>query len=172
MKEDDCMKKDINQSNNMFELKIRVCGVIIVDDKVLTVKINDCEFFCLPGGHLELGEPTLNALHREIKEESEIEIQPVKLISVIENFYYRSKLKKNSHEIGFYYLCKPLLSDIKKQNDFDFIEVEGEKTTYLSFRWIPLNELDQIDFRPIDLKEKLKLKNFEFQNYVRNELND
>lgn len=166
------MNNDIKPSNENFELKIRSCAVIVNDNKILTVQINDCDFLCLPGGHLGLGETTITALKREIREEVEIEIEPIKLLSLIENFYYRPKIKKNSHEIGFYYLCKPLLDDDTKLKDWNFIEEEGQKKTYLKFRWIELIKLKNYDFRPKDLKEQLSNLNFEFSHKINNDLND
>ena len=67
--------------------KYRVSGVIVKDNKLLTVNICDNGFYCLPGGHIHLGEDSVTAVNREIKEEVGITCKSVKLLSLIENFF-------------------------------------------------------------------------------------
>ena len=66
------MGKDIKLSVDDVKFKYRVSGILIVDNKVLTVKIANNDFYCLPGGHVELFENTKDAILREYKEETGI----------------------------------------------------------------------------------------------------
>ena len=61
------MGKDIKLSVDDVKFKYRVSGILIVDGKVLTVKIANNDFYCLPGGHVELFENTKDAILREFK---------------------------------------------------------------------------------------------------------
>ena len=67
------MDVKINCEEGKF--KFRVCGILKVNDKYLTVKIADNDFYCLPGGHVELGEDTDHAILREMKEELGYEVE-------------------------------------------------------------------------------------------------
>ena len=85
--------------------KYRVAGVVVKDNKLLTVNICDNGFYCLPGGHIHLGEDSLTAINREIGEEVGITCKNVKLLAITENFF-QSKHGK-MHEVCYYYLIEP-----------------------------------------------------------------
>lgn len=155
---------DVKINNEEGKFKFRVCGIVINDDKVLTVKICKNEFLCLPGGHVHLGEDTLTAIKREIKEEVEIEPEEISLFSIMENFFKTAE-GKPFHEIGYYYIIKPKnLGD--KKDDFKFIENDEGELKDLDFKWIKLDELDKVDFQPKVLIERLKNRDFSFKNIV------
>ena len=59
------------------------------DNEVLVVKMQNNPFYCLPGGHVKLGEDTQNAVIREIKEETGYNSHINKLITTTENFMER-----------------------------------------------------------------------------------
>ena len=84
------------------KFKFRVCGIVRVNNKYLTVKIQNNDFYCLPGGHVELGEDTKFAVNREITEEIGNPIKNEKLFAIIENFFGGTE-GGMYHEIGFYY---------------------------------------------------------------------
>ena len=85
------------------KFKFRVCGIVRVNNKYLTVKIQNNDFYCLPGGHVELGEDTDSAVLREMKEELGYEVKIVKLVSIIQNFF-KAKDGRKFHELGYYYI--------------------------------------------------------------------
>ncbi|MDQ3239746.1 MAG: NUDIX domain-containing protein [bacterium] len=67
-----------------------VYGVIVSEDKILLVKDRTSEDkWDLPGGGLELNEDLIQALHREIKEETGITLtqKPELICEFIEYFY-------------------------------------------------------------------------------------
>ncbi len=47
------MNIDIRIDREQEGFKFRVCGIVIVQDKVLLQKINNNDFYCFPGGHVE-----------------------------------------------------------------------------------------------------------------------
>lgn len=49
-------------------------GLIIKDKQVLVAKTHGQNFFVAPGGKINVGESTIDALKRELKEEMKIEI--------------------------------------------------------------------------------------------------
>ena len=59
--------------------KLRTSAIIIKDNKILLQKSKCDECYCFPGGHVELGEITSEAIIREAKEETNIEVKIIDL---------------------------------------------------------------------------------------------
>ena len=56
---------DIHINHEKKQFKFRVCGILTHDGKYLLVKVQNNTFYCLPGGHAEIGEDTITATLRE-----------------------------------------------------------------------------------------------------------
>ena len=79
----------------------RACALIRVDDRILLNRYGGDSVWALPGGAIEAGEFSTEALAREMAEELGIAIAAGRLIWVIENlFEYRDT---HFTEFGFYY---------------------------------------------------------------------
>lgn len=154
--------RDIKIKESDQEFKFRVCGIIYDNERVLVVNIHDNGFYCLPGGHVEFGENTQDAVLREMKEEVNCDFEVGKLIAIIENFYIIEN--RNFHEIAYYYLMN-VIGDINKE-DYIFIEDDHGIDTKLEFKWIHLKDLEAVNFKPSILKEQLINKDFNLKNYI------
>lgn len=153
---------DVKIKSEEGNFKYRVSGAVIKNGKILTVKICDNEFFCLPGGHIHLGESSLEAIHREIKEEVNITCKNVKLVSLTENFF---KAKgKNMHEVGYVYLVEP--KENIETKDYKVVENDEGELKPLEFKWIDLEKLHTVDFRPKYIVDKFEQRNFEFEHNI------
>lgn len=161
------MREDVNMKNNDINFKLRASGVVINNGKVLFVTMDNNDFMCLPGGHVELGETTEEAVLREMREEVNIEFKIEKYLGIVENFFI-NKFSKKIHEVSFYYLTSP----INEIEDKDFMLMENDKghDVKLSFKWIDLKEFDNYNIRPAFLKDILKQENIEFKHVIINEL--
>ena len=144
---------DIRIDNEDGHFKFRVCGIIILDGKVLTVKIKDNDFYCLPGGHIELGESTEEAVVREITEEVGCKVLKTKLKFICQNFF-KSKDNKIFHELAYYYLLEIDKNTINK-NDYEIIENDKGVLKSLKFFWLDEEQLKNYDFRPGGIKEHI-----------------
>lgn len=147
------MDVKINCEEGKF--KFRVCGILKVEDRYLTVKIQDNDFYCLPGGHVELGEDTDSAVLREMREELGYEVKINKLVSIIQNFF-KTKEGKVFHELGYYYIVEPVnVNDVNLEN---YVRMENDKGEMkrLEFRWFTASELQNVRFLPEVLKTKLE----------------
>lgn len=94
--------KDIDIKGDTGKFKLRVSAIIINNNKILVHKGKKFNGYCFPGGHVELGETTKEAVIREIKEELEIECEIIDLFCINENIYSIGG-GKISQEINYYY---------------------------------------------------------------------
>ncbi len=108
-----------------------VVAVIIDDDeRVLLTKRNVPPFqdlWVMPGGKINLGEPILKALHREVMEEVGLKVEVVGLVDVFEHL---TPGEENNHFVILYYRCRPLRGDVT-HNPSEVAEA----------RWVPRPDL-------------------------------
>lgn len=108
-----------------------VVAVIINDDQeVLLTKRNVPPFqgeWVMPGGKIDLGEPIIRAIEREVMEEVGLQVEVVDLLDVFEHV---TPGDENYHFIILYYRCRPLFCDITHNQD----EVEEA-------RWVAQKDL-------------------------------
>lgn len=161
------MRESIKIKTDDYNFKFRVSGLIIRNNKLLLVDMDDSGFLCLPGGYVELGETTEEAVKRELVEEIGKDVIVKKYLGVVEN-YFINKFSKKMHEISFYYLMDFTSCDIEESN-FTLIENDKGYNIKLDFKWINLDELDKFDIRPNFFKELFKNKKIEFNHFIFNE---
>ncbi len=97
------MGRDISFSCEDGKFRMRACGVIIKDGKVLMIKNERDPYIYSVGGAVKIGETSEEACEREIFEETGVKMKALKLLFIHENFFSDSE---NSlfHETAFYYL--------------------------------------------------------------------
>ena len=121
------------------ELSFRpaVYGVIIKDGKILLSKQWDGYDF--PGGGIELGENTPEALVREVKEETGLEVAAGDIVHC-NNSFFKLPFKGNFvHSIHMYYECTVIGGELSTQF-FD----EHEKQYASQAEWVELSEIGKI----------------------------
>jgi nucleoside triphosphatase len=82
-------------------------GALVVNPKgeVLMVTSNKWhDKYTVPGGHIELGERAEDAIKREVKEETGLDVDSVKLL-LIQQAIYPTHYHKHEHYVFMDYLC-------------------------------------------------------------------
>lgn len=155
---------DIKIDKLSGNFKFRVNGILMHNDEILVVKMDNNPFYCLPGGHVKIGEDSKSAVIREIKEETGYDSHINKLVTTTENFFVRKNGKK-IHELGFYYLLNLDNKEVVNNKEYETIEENQEKIN-LHFKWIHISELKDVNFKPQELKEKIENKDIDFQHLI------
>lgn len=141
----------------------RVAGVAEHADRILLHRSMHDEFWALPGGRLEVGETSAEALRREMLEEVDVDVKVGRLLWVVENFFNHypldqppdPSLTSAHHEIGLY-LAMELPAEFANTMSFMGGELKGTTNELaLEFRWFDRAEIAEIDFRPASLKQLL-----------------
>lgn len=142
---------DLKIKTEKEEFHVRTCGIIKQKDKFLIMRVNKTSYYHIPGGHIEIGEDSEQAVIREIKEEIGCDVQEAILFSIQENFWTRSA--KKCHGIEFYYIIKP--KQQLQMQDYTRIENDKGEEKLLEFKWVTVEELKNIDLRPANIKDML-----------------
>lgn len=147
------MEIDIKDENKRF--KFRVCGVVKQNEKFLFIKHMKNNFYCLPGGRVEIGEDTESAIKREMEEELGTEVKIERLLTISQNIF-KQENGLLFHELVFYYLVSPVNKLLTKKFEKD--EIDKGVLCHHIFDWFSYNELNQTNFKPENLKEILTQK--------------
>lgn len=111
------------------EFKIGVFALIQNEDNcILFCLRNDYNIWNLPGGRLEKGESPWQGIVREVKEETGLDVEVVKMIGVYS--------KPNKDEIVFSFECKVLGGDLTLNN-------EASDIRYFNINEIPENTVQK-----------------------------
>lgn len=162
------MATDLEIKTNTQKFKCRVNGIVIKDGKLLALRMKNNISFCLPGGHVELGEDTRSAVIREMMEEIETEVTITGELAIIESFY-KDKNSLATHDLGFFYLVEPKSFDKIPLKNYSTTENDkGEIKTH-NFEWIELSKLNETNLLPTHIKEKLANNNLSFEHLIIND---
>jgi ADP-ribose pyrophosphatase YjhB (NUDIX family) len=143
-----------DQGNLRFNY--RIAGIAFDRDRVLLQKVDGQDFWALPGGRGEFLEPAIQTLKREMREELDTEVEVIRLIWVVENFFSGNDFilgeEISCHELGLYFLMElPDKSPLRSLTEL-CREDEGFKIT---FKWHALDELENIILYPSFLRAGL-----------------
>ncbi len=131
----------------------RVGAIIIKNKKILMVRNNKSPHYYSVGGRVKIGESSIEALNREIKEELGLKLNILDLAVVQESFYEYGVDKDKIHEISLFYNVD--FNENTKIESMNFLEVDC--TEYL--QWLDLNKLDEYEIYPEFFKREVLKKN-------------
>ncbi|HOZ55869.1 MAG: putative 8-oxo-dGTP diphosphatase YtkD [Parcubacteria group bacterium ADurb.Bin316] len=148
-KKEKIIGQDINKNKvelDVSKMKFRpsVYGVLIENDKVLLSKQWDGYDF--PGGAMEIDETIEEALVREFKEETGLEIKVLDVIECRHDFWLTPFTEDHCNSILMYYLVEKIGGEMSVDG-FD----EHEKQYAGMPEWISINDVEKIKFyNPVD----------------------
>lgn len=99
---------------------IGVGAIIIHEEKVLLIQRGTEPLrgeWSIPGGALELGETLQEGVRREVLEETELEIEPVRIIEIFDRIVRDEKGAVRFHYVLVDFLCRPTGGDLRCSSD-------------------------------------------------------
>jgi 8-oxo-dGTP pyrophosphatase MutT (NUDIX family) len=129
-----------------MSFRISVYGVTINRNAVLLVP--QWDGYDIPGGGIELGETTEDALTREIYEETGLAVKPLmqNILHVTQDFFIHPTDGKSYHYILLYYPCSLIGGEISVANFQD-----DEKLYAQAAKWVPIEDVAELRFyNPVD----------------------
>lgn len=147
------------EENEMADKTLRdrdlIARAIVVQDGAILVnrsrnaKTNE-EYFALPGGHIDPGESSVDALVREFEEELDAKVAVYDLCFVSESIYAgRRKSEMQRHELVLYFHAD--LAHELKGNGKEILSPEKDK----NFQWLALENLPNSNLLPESIKDYL-----------------
>ena len=122
--------------NQEYIFNIRITGILIENNEILLVqqKLNDKRNWSLPGGRLERGETLSQGLIREMKEETGLDVEIIRML-------YLCDVAASSNTIlHITFLIKRIGGEIElPSNEFDENPIHDVK-------FVPISELVQYGF--------------------------
>lgn len=131
-------------------IRVRSCGLLIRDHRILLVEqkvpTRDHLVWLPPGGGVKVGEPAEEALIREFKEETHLEISALKLR------YVHEFIQPPIHALELYYNIGSSKGEIQNGTD---PEHTADNQLIHNVKFVHFNRLNSIDLLPGFLTKEL-----------------
>lgn len=115
-------------------------AVIVLDGRLLLLRLRSTMKYHLPGGGIEEGESAEQTVRREVREETGIEIEVGPLGHYEEVYFYYDPSDRAYHGLHSYYLCKPVTTALLRDDEVEDSSAEGP-------RWVDGATLRPEDFQ-------------------------
>jgi 8-oxo-dGTP diphosphatase len=121
-------------------------AIIVNKERILLIHRfkNGKEYYVLPGGAIEKDESPENAAIREVKEETNLDIELGPLLSK------SNEMVNGEERLGYYFLADQFSGELKLGSP-EF-ERQSENNVYL-LEWVPFAQLTNILFYPEEIKK-------------------
>ena len=147
-------------TENQNIISERAAAIIIKDDDILLMhrRKHGREYFAVPGGQVEKGETPQIAAQREVKEETNLDVEIGEMLLSFERDIYEENGIAEYHEKSggrvkeYFFLAKSIFGETKlggpeleRQNEENFHELQ----------WVKLCEIKNIPLLPERVKKLL-----------------
>ena len=130
---------DINFKEEGYTFNFRVAALIRNGNKILVEQNKQVDYYGLPGGRCKLGEDSISAIIREMLEETGEEMEYVRSVGILENFFISRYTHSPYHEILMIHELKFKNKDTYKK--YNIINLEEKKDG--KFYWKEIDELNK-----------------------------
>ena len=130
---------DINFKEEGYTFNFRVAALIRNENKILVEQNKQVDYYGLPGGRCKLGEDSISAIIREMLEETGEEMEYVRSVGILENFFISRYTHSPYHEILMIHELKFKNKDTYKKDNI--INLEEKKDG--KFYWKEIDELNK-----------------------------
>jgi 8-oxo-dGTP diphosphatase len=116
-----------------------VGAIIVQDERILLVRRSNPPLqgeWSIPGGLVETGESTKEAIAREVREETGLEIEVVKLAEVSERILRDRESRVQYHFVLIDYLCRVIAGEAHAASDVSEV------------RWVKTDDLEKLAVAP------------------------
>lgn len=121
-----------------LKLSVHVYGIAVQDGQALIVPQFE-RGYDWPGGTMELGETIEETLRREVREETGLEVEPIKILAAYTSFFHHVFKKDDHQAILMFYLARVVGGEISMVGLSDYEKDYAEEA-----RWMPLEELKKM----------------------------
>jgi 8-oxo-dGTP diphosphatase len=132
-------------------LRVRVCGIVVSNDDVLMVHMKsptrEEPIWTPPGGGLEFGETLRDGVTRELLEETNLLVNPVRIM------YTSEFIKAPYHAVEYYWYCEMVSGELQLGTDPEFA---AEDQLLRSVEFIKLGSLADYPVFPEYLRYHLR----------------
>ena len=141
--------KDIRYKENNYQFHYRTSAIIYNKDKtkILLFKSSNRDFYMLPGGKVNELESSEDALKREVKEETGLEINIIDFKCFSECVVTDKEMTYQQVEA----IYEASYNDEKNNDEFN-----GLEGNWILFKWFNINDLDNVLIEPKEIKDILK----------------
>lgn len=112
--------------NTKGERPIVTVGAVVLNDENKVLVLQSKHHFgklALPAGHVEYGEKLIDAVKREVKEETGLDVIDISLLRIGESIQSPDYMDQTKHFVSINFLCKATGEDVT----IDQNEAEGYK---------------------------------------------
>lgn len=141
--------KDIRYKENNYQFHYRTSAIIYNKDKtkILLFKSSNRDFYMLPGGKVNELESSEDALKREVKEETGLEINII-------DFKCFSECVVTDKEMTYQQV--EAIYEASYNDEINNDEFNGLEGNWILFKWFNINDLDNVLIEPKEIKDILK----------------
>lgn len=141
--------KDIRYKENNYQFHYRTSAIIYNKDKtkILLFKSSNRDFYMLPGGKVNELESSEDALKREVKEETGLEINII-------DFKCFSECVVTDKEMTYQQV--EAIYEASYNDEINNDEFNGLEGNWILFKWFNIKDLDNVLIEPKEIKDILK----------------
>lgn len=156
---------DLTLKTEMGLFNHRVAAVIVHNNKLLTQKNVQTNEYYLPGGRINYGESSEDAVIREMQEELGITVNDYRTLWINECFFVDSGTR--FHEVGIYYLVNLENTNFNHYESI-FEIIEGSRVN--TYEWLDIDCLDSKALYPLFIKTEIKNSDKSLKHVITNEI--